>query len=587
MNFRELIHIADLFDEAILLVGKRAEVVYANEAAAQLTGFSLAKLKTTYLFDLDKQLELITVVQQFGRKAIQRKWQRQWITANQQKITVCINSAVVEADAKSYLFFSIRPIDDAQPTTEKKSKSVNSLPVKGNLSKLAIEHLPVSVLWVRRDGIIAYGNRSACEALHCDLEEIIDKQFIVEMDTETTTRQWQTYWQQLNSNEKEIQFESYLLRDDQTILFAELTLTLLDGIDEQVMNVVIIDIGKRRLEEAQLRQSLIEAENLRQRLETIRKSVTQESSLKIITQNEQYLKLIDRTITVAQSDTSVLIFGETGTGKELLANLIHEKSERKNKPFVKINCAAISPQLLESELFGHEKGSFTNAHKRKLGRLEIADQGTIFLDEIGELPLEMQSKLLRVLQSGEFERVGGTETITIDIRLISATNRDLEEMIADKRFRSDLYYRIATFPIENMPLRARKDDIPLLAQFFLERYSRKVGKQIEAIHEVDLKRLQRYGFPGNIRELENLIERSVILTNDRFLNLHHWQLEENSAANKIRFKTFEEMQRDYILDALEQTAWKIAGEDGAAQLLNLHPKTLSSKMRKLDIKRST
>jgi transcriptional regulator with GAF, ATPase, and Fis domain len=285
-----------------------------------------------------------------------------------------------------------------------------------------------------------------------------------------------------------------------------------------------------------------------------------------------------------------LIIGETGTGKELLARSIHALSKRKDEPMIKVNCAALPANLIESELFGHEKGAFTNAYQRKKGRFELADGGTIFLDEVGELPLELQSKFLRVLQEGEFERVGGTATLSADVRVVAATNRNLVDLVNEGAFREDLYYRLNVFPIQNLPLRERRADIPLLVRHFVKKFAAKQGKEIEHISQADLDELMRYEFPGNIRELENMIERAVIISKGKSLSLsdaYHKSSNQTIGRKSYSqvFKPFEEMQRDYIIEALRRSNWRISGPKGAATLLELNSRTLASKMRKLGINR--
>jgi transcriptional regulator with GAF, ATPase, and Fis domain len=251
-----------------------------------------------------------------------------------------------------------------------------------------------------------------------------------------------------------------------------------------------------------------------------------ENSSGIISKNRKYRKVLRQVEQVADTYATVLIEGETGTGKELLANAIHQLSDRRTSPFVKINCAAIPEHLAGSELFGHEKGAFTGAFQRKIGRFELADGGTLLLDEIGELPIHLQSKLLRVLQEGEFERLGGNKTIKVDVRLIAATNRNLKKMIDEGKFREDLYFRLSVFPIYNLPLRERKDDIPLLAKFFIEKFNQKMGRKVKEISGEDLKVLMDYNFPGNIRELENIIERAIILSKGEALNLRPFLMQQ-------------------------------------------------------------
>jgi formate hydrogenlyase transcriptional activator len=292
------------------------------------------------------------------------------------------------------------------------------------------------------------------------------------------------------------------------------------------------------------------------------------------------LNLIER---VAATGATVLILGETGTGKELCARAVHNLSARKDRPFIKVDCGAIPAGLIESELFGHEKGSFTGATERRLGRFELADEGTIFLDEIGDLPLDLQTRLLRVLQEGAFERVGGMRTIKTNVRVVAATNRDLGQRIRSGAFREDLYYRIGAFPILLPPLRERPEDIRLLAFHFIKEYGARLNKKIDIIPQQFIETLKAYHFPGNVRELENIIERAVILSTERALpmDVSFISMRREEGASQ----TLEEVERAHITRALVACSWRIEGPQGAAKRLGLHPSTLRSRMRKLDITR--
>ncbi len=290
---------------------------------------------------------------------------------------------------------------------------------------------------------------------------------------------------------------------------------------------------------------------------------------------------------VAGAQATVLITGETGTGKELIARAIHSRSARQAKPLIKLNCAAISAHLAESELFGHEKGAFTGALARRLGRFELADGGTLFLDEIGELPLDLQAKLLRLLQEGEFERVGGSQTLKADVRVIAATNRDLARRCRDGQFRPDLYYRLNVFPIEAPALRDRREDIPLLVRHFVQKYAASLGKTIETVPLATLARLQAHSWPGNVRELQHVIERAIIVSRGRTLEFGDW-LREPVAEMRVdqgSVTTLEAMEREHILKMLEITGWRVSGESGAARLLGLKPTTLEARMKKLGLER--
>ena len=325
-------------------------------------------------------------------------------------------------------------------------------------------------------------------------------------------------------------------------------------------------------------------------------------------------RVLELVETVAPSDSTVLLFGETGTGKELVARAIHDHGRRKDRTFVKLNCAAIPTGLVESELFGHEKGAFTGAISQRVGRLELADQGTLFLDEVGDVPLEVQPKLLRALQEREFERLGSTRTKKVNIRLVAATNRDLEKMIADREFRSDLYYRLNVFPIRIPPLRERREDIPMLVSYFVQKFARQMQKRIETIPAATMRKLTEWDWPGNIRELQNFIERAVILTRGRSLEaplaeLHQagvntsvaspgsggWEEiariiretvgEMKNGSSKNTTNEYDEKQRQEIVRVLGETKGQVGGVEGAATRLGLNRTTLLSRMKRLGIER--
>ncbi len=357
---------------------------------------------------------------------------------------------------------------------------------------------------------------------------------------------------------------------------------------------------KRRALEAQVKErtafadalqhALIEVENLKNRLEAENVYLQDEIKLEhnfgdIISRSAALKKVLRKVEQVAATDATVLILGESGTGKELLARAVHNLSARRERPLVKVNCAVLPANLVESELFGHEKGAFTGALARKLGRFELAHGGTIFLDEIGELPLELQAKLLRVLQEGEFERVGGTQTLKVDARVMAATNRDLKEEIAHGRFREDLYYRLHVFPITIPPLRERREDIPLLINHFVKKYGQRTGKRIETVSQNIIATLQAYDWPGNVRELENIIERAVIVSQGKQLKLDEGLPGRDLTEFESGIVTLEEMERNYIRKILQMTNWRISGERGAAKILNVNASTLRSRMEKLGIKK--
>jgi DNA-binding NtrC family response regulator len=308
----------------------------------------------------------------------------------------------------------------------------------------------------------------------------------------------------------------------------------------------------------------------------------------IVGRTSRMQKIFDSIEQVAPFDTSVLILGESGTGKEGIASAIHHLSQRRDKEFVKVNCSSIPHNLIESELFGHEKGAFTGAIEKRIGKFEKANGGTIFLDEIGDMPTDMQVKLLRVLQEKEFERIGSNTTLKIDVRIIAATNRDLEHEIEEGRFRLDLFYRLNILPIHLPPLRERKEDIPLLASHFIKIFSEKTRKLISGISDSQMKKLMDYSWPGNIRELQNLLERTILLAKHNFIDeiwLPEVKHKQNHLESLSKIKTIDEIQRDHVMIVLKHCNERISGPGGAAEVLNLPPSTLTARMKKLGIQR--
>jgi formate hydrogenlyase transcriptional activator len=359
----------------------------------------------------------------------------------------------------------------------------------------------------------------------------------------------------------------------------------------QLVAQVFSNALSRKKEKDELLNAYAEIQRLKERLEAeniyLREDIKKVHNFdEIIGQSDGLRYVLYRVEQVAGTDATVLILGETGTGKEVIAHAIHSRSLRKDRPMVTVNCAALPANLIESELFGREKGAFTGAHARQVGRFEVADMGTFFLDEIGELPLELQSKLLRVIQEGEFERLGSPHTIKVNVRIIASTSRDLKDEIKKGRFREDLYYRLNVFPLTIPPLRKRSDDIPLLVDHFVKKYSRKMGKEIKTIPRETMKALQDYSWPGNVRELEHVVERAMITSQGSVLRLAEKIDGGKAHADNIDSLSISDVEREHILKVMAKTGWRIEGDKGAAALLDMNPSTLRSRMQKLGISRS-
>jgi transcriptional regulator with GAF, ATPase, and Fis domain len=356
----------------------------------------------------------------------------------------------------------------------------------------------------------------------------------------------------------------------------------------QLLGEIFVNALERKQARLELEKHLREIEELKQRLERENIYLREEVRLlvehaDIVGQSAAMKKVLGRAEQVAQTDSTVLLLGETGTGKELLARAIHRMSSRKDRPLVTVNCASLPPTLIESELFGREKGAYTGALTKMIGRFEIADGSTLFLDEIGEIPLELQSKLLRVLEEGTFERLGSTKPLRVNVRIIAGTNRDIEREVKDGKFRPDLFYRLNVFPVVIPALRERLEDIPLLVRAFVREFQKRMGKEVDSIPKKTMQALQSHSWPGNVRELRNLIERAMIVTKGKTLEI---DVPRRAPSEKDATGKLEDVERKHIVAVLEKTGWRIGGQGGAAEALGLARTTLHAKIKKLGIKRS-
>ena len=444
------------------------------------------------------------------------------------------------------------------------------------------------ILWVRPDSSFAYANPAALEMLGYGHEELT-RMRIADVEFTWPPDYWEQHGYTRLKNAGVDTFETEIKRKDGTTIPVEITTNHVQVDDEELFFAFVVDIRERRERERALAAAMAEIEALKDQLQAenlyLQEEIRSVSGFdEIVGTSDQLRAVLHQVEQVSATDATVLILGETGTGKELIARAIHDRSPRTGKPLVKVNCAALPSSLIESELFGHERGAFTGAVSRRVGRFSLADGGTIFLDEIGDLPLELQAKLLRVLQEGEFEPVGSTKTHKVDVRVIAATNRDLDQAMEAEAFRSDLYYRLTVFPIHIPPLRDRPDDIPLLTWAFVRRSESRLGKHIETISSKVMKQLLAYAWPGNVRELENVIQRAMILSPGSTLVLPDLGPPSTSTKQqRSAAQPLEDVERDHIRRVLDNCGWRIKGPGGAAERLGLAPSTLRYRMKKLDI----
>ena len=577
----------DQAQEAFVWIREDGSLSYANRPFFKIYGYKRKRLDRLHIRDIEPAFAEENVWRQHWeemRETRQRTLEALNRRADGSLFPVDANLFFVEYGGRTRLCAVLRDVSE-QREREKRLQ----------LFKTTVQNSTDYIIWADETGIPFYANDAWLTFQNITERECYDRP-LEEFSPTLRARTYAATWEMVRE-QKTVRYESTAENaagDRLDVLIAAQHLTTAEGREYAVF--VITDISQQQLQRQKLSSALEEVRALTEQLSQEKTYLEQELSEQfkfdnIISRDPAYKKVLQQVGRVAETTATVLILGETGTGKELLARAVHNLSARSNRPLVTLNCAALPANLIESELFGHEKGAFTGAVERKIGRFEVADQGTIFLDEIGELPLGLQAKLLRVLQEGEFERLGSTRTIRTDVRIIAATNRDLATQVKEGRFREDLYFRLNVFPIVNTPLRERREDIPLLIDFFAKRFSDKTGRKIERIPQGAVNRLINYNFPGNIRELENIVERAVILSNDETLNLSAVMPDKNAAAagskaeGTEKFPSFEEMQRQHIIEALERTYWRVSGPYGAAKLLGLNDKTLSSKMRKLKINR--
>lgn len=485
-------------------------------------------------------------------------------------------SAIRDQDGKLAGFVKVtRDLTDRRATEVALQHSEHQL-------QALFEHSPDAIIVSDQQGLIIRVNARVESTFGYERAELLGQSIemlVPERFRRTHPARRKSYSDQARVRPMGAGLELYGLRKNGSEFPVDIMLGPVETSEGRVVLSVIRDLTEKREAEETLRRIEQEKSYLQEELNT-------ESRFEdIIGESLEIKRVLKHVETVAATDVTVLILGETGTGKGLVAQAIHQLSSRHKRSLIKLNCAAIPTGLLESELFGHEKGAFTGAVDRRIGRLELAHQGTLFLDEIGDLPLELQPKILRALQEKEFERLGGTKTLPVNVRLVAATNRDLTKMVADKEFRSDLYYRLRVFPITIPPLRERRQDIPLLVNYFVDKHSRRLYRKIETIPPDTMRALVRWEWPGNIRELENFIERAVILTKGPVLRAPLAELEVPQETDLQRDSSLEATEKEHILRILREAKGKIAGPNGAAARLGLARTTLNSKLKKLGIER--
>jgi len=456
-----------------------------------------------------------------------------------------------------------------------------------NRFRALIEDSPVAIGVSSGESRIEYVNRTYAKTFRTTPEALVGLPVIGQWAPESRS-QLQQLMQRMQTEAGGVEFESLGLRADGSVFPVHAAVAVLRRETSPIGVVFLTDISERKAVEAKLQETLAELSALKDRLQqdnvALRQQITVHhgATATIIGRSPAIARVTEQARTVAPTDSAVLVTGETGTGKELLARAIHEMSPRRGRQMVTVNCAALPAGLIESELFGREKGAYTGAWTRQQGRFEAADGSTLFLDEVAELPPETQAKLLRVLQDGRFERLGSTQSITVNVRVIAATNRELIRMVEAGQFRADLFYRLGVFPIEMPPLRSRPEDVPLLVWDAVRFFGLKLGKTIDTIPSETMQRLQQHAWPGNVRELRNLVERSVILSSGRTLSV---ALESEAEGSLRPPVTLAEAERQHVLATLERTGWRIGGKDGAAALLGLQRSTLNSLMKRLGISR--
>jgi formate hydrogenlyase transcriptional activator len=574
----------------MLLLDSAGIIQHCNSSSAILTGFSSTELTEKIITDIVPAFsvhEFNLQVASFPAQSMPPV-EMQLCTKEGLLSPVEIHASHVGAEDQRLLFVLVTPLT--------KRQEIESVLVESEqmLRSILNHHYQMTGL-MDTEGRLLMANQTALQMGQLKEEDVVGCYF------------WDTPWfdhsSLLQNKLKDavkrvrkgefVRFETEHPDANGNLQIIDFSLTPLYIGDVQKVNYIVPegrDITEIKQKEFGLKTALEELGELKNYLQNenvyLKDEIRTEHDFNDIIGNSKSCRNMLRQIKqVARSDANVIISGESGTGKELVARAIHDLSNRDERPLVKVNCAALPETLIESELFGHEKGAFTGAVTRNVGRFELADKGTIFLDEVGEIPFGLQAKLLRVLQEGTFERLGSSKTHNVNVRVVAATNRDLARLVREGLFREDLFYRLNVFPITCPPLRERVEDIPVLVGHFIEKYSAQSGAKIEIIPKVIMDNLTSYAWPGNIRELENIVERALIVSRGRQLEMGPW-LTSISEVSTDEIVSLEENERRHILEALKKTSWRVSGPSGAAKILNINSQTLVSRIKKLGIKRS-
>jgi len=566
--------------QRIVLVNDAAEKLF-QYSAAELLGHPLDRLIPERFRDSHRQQ-----IREFGERLTPRRLglmgELYGVKSTGEEFPIESSISQVELNGQKFYTVILRDITELKQTVDELRQSQERF---GKVFRANPQPMTLTTI---AEGRYLDVNESFLAVSGYAREEIIGHTS-VEMGIWESKEARDDFIRQMNNSDSVVNVETRLHTKEGATRVLLSSAEKLDIAGEKCLLVASSDVTERVANQRALQAALAELQELKNKLEAENIYLQEELKLdptfgEIVGQSEPIRHLLFQIQQVAPTNTTVLITGETGTGKELVARAIHGGSSRRNKPLIKVNCGALSPTLIESELFGHEKGAFTGAVARKLGRFELANGGTLFLDEIGELPAELQVKLLRVIQESEFERLGGTKTIKTDVRIMAATNRNLRLEVDKGSFREDLWYRLNVYPINVPPLRMRKEDIPMLVEHFASSYARKFGKTISSVTPREMENLQRHEWPGNVRELANVIERAVIHTQGETLQVLD-RFESPEQRPPTSAKTLEEVEREHIIAVLENTGWRIEGPFGAAKILGLNPSTLRTRMLKLGIQR--